>query len=176
MRTAFVWMITVSVLFSAGLLPAQDAAAGQKFAWVDLEKVFKAYKKTGPALAEVEKEIDQKEEELKKLVEEINQLEGQLSLMGEETRSQKAQELQEKKLAAARIREESEMELSRKLVVVKGKLLADILEVVEEIGKKEGYTFIFRGEVPELVLYKDPAIDITDRVIEKVNIGLIDQE
>jgi len=176
MKTAFISILIMSFLIPIGLLAAQETGGAQKIGWVDLEKVFKAYKKTEPALAEVEKEIDEKENELKELVEEINRMEGQLSLMGESARAEKSAELREKKRQANLLREQSEMELSRKLVLVKGKLLADILEVVEEIGKSEGYTYILRGEVPELVIYKDPALDITDRVIEKVNLGLASGE
>jgi outer membrane protein len=65
-----------------------------------------------------------------------------------------------------------ERRYSRELNELQKGLLGDLLEkvgkIVEEIGKKEGYTLIMaRGEGG--VMYAPTGIDITDKVIRKLN-------
>ena len=49
-----------------------------------------------------------------------------------------------------------------------GKLEKKLGEIVEEIGKKEGYMLIMERRVGG-VMYAPSAIDITDRVIRRLN-------
>lgn len=61
-------------------------------------------------------------------------------------------------------------ELEGQLKIDQGRLQAPLLaklqEIVEEIGKEQGFTLIIRREMPG-VLYTREAIDITDQVISR---------
>ena len=51
---------------------------------------------------------------------------------------------------------------------IEGPLIARLGEIIEELGKSQGFTLIIRRGAPG-VLYSREALDITDLVIEKYN-------
>ncbi|MCP4240317.1 MAG: OmpH family outer membrane protein, partial [bacterium] len=51
---------------------------------------------------------------------------------------------------------------------LEGPLLAKLGEIIESLGKQEGFTMILRRGTPG-VLYTREALDITDMVIERYN-------
>ncbi len=51
---------------------------------------------------------------------------------------------------------------------IKGPLLAKLGDIIEELGKDNGFTMILRRGAPGL-LYAREALDVTDLVIEKYN-------
>ncbi len=61
---------------------------------------------------------------------------------------------------------EGQLEVDRKRL--EGPLSAKLVQIVEEIGKGEGFTMIMRRGAPG-ILYTREALDITDLVIEKYN-------
>ncbi len=61
---------------------------------------------------------------------------------------------------------EGQLEVDRKRL--EGPLSAKLVEIVEEIGKSDGFSMIMRRGAPG-ILYTREALDITDRVIEKYN-------
>ena len=61
---------------------------------------------------------------------------------------------------------EGQLEVDRKRL--EGPLSAKLVEIVEEIGKGEGFTMIMRRGAPG-ILYTREALDITDLVIQKYN-------
>lgn len=162
---------TIALILAAFLISAGGGVMADelKFGWVDLEQVFRGYYKTEKTLDSLEEEIKQKEAEVKKLVEEIRQMEAAKELMREDERLKQEKEIVKKKLAANTLRQKAERELGQQIIIEKGKLLEEIIEKIEELARRESYTFIFRGELPEIVLYKDPSLDLTNRVLKEVN-------
>ena len=61
---------------------------------------------------------------------------------------------------------EGEMQVAQKRI--EGPLIARLGEIIEELGKSQGFTMIIRRGAPG-VLYTREALDITDVVIEKYN-------
>jgi outer membrane protein len=51
---------------------------------------------------------------------------------------------------------------------LRGPLLAKLNDIIQDVGKSEGYTMILHRGAPGL-LYAREALDVTDRVIEKYN-------
>jgi len=64
--------------------------------------------------------------------------------------------------------QEAEQELGKQSMLKQENLLKDIIAVSDELAAREGYTFIFRGEV---LLYKDPALDCSEQIITILNKG-----
>jgi outer membrane protein len=87
-------------------------------------------------------------------------------VMSKETREDKERELRIKAsdLQALQKKYRSDLQdLERKLM---GQLQKDIGDLVSEIGKKEGYHLIISNIG---VLYSQPAMDITSRLIQDLN-------
>ena len=166
-------VLTASAGMAEGGKP--EVKAELKLGWVDLEKVFRGYYKTKATLAGLEADVNKKEGDLKELMEEIKKLQADLEssreVLSEGGKEKQEKLIEEKKLKASQLKKEGELELGREIMVEKGKLLEEIIEAVEKVGKAEGYTFIFRGELPELVLYKEPVLDITEKVLAEINQG-----
>lgn len=141
-------------------------AEGMKVAWLDLDQVFRGYYKTEKVLSELEKNLEAKEEEIKKLAERIGTLEREKKLLSESGRREKEEEISEQKIALIKLQRESEIDLNQKVITEKGKLLNEILEIIEKKARADGYTFIFRGA---LMVYADPELDLTDEVLNELN-------
>ena len=61
---------------------------------------------------------------------------------------------------------EGQMKVDQKRL--EGPLVAKLGEIIQEVGKSQGFTMILRRGAPGL-LYTREALDITDTVIEKYN-------
>ena len=149
--------------------PAEESSPGRmKYGWMDLKQVMKDYYKTEEMLVQFEKEKEAKEAEVTKLVEEIENMEAGLLLLNDTARREKEEEILKKKISVNAMIKEAEQELGAESVIKQGKLLEDIIKESEILARKEGYTFIFRGEV---LIYKDPALECTDQIIAELNKG-----
>ena len=154
-------------LFVAHLAFAADVA---KIGVIDLQKILEASASGKAIQNQLKKEKDKMEADLKKKGAEIEnirkRLERESMVMGKEKREEKERE--------SRIKINDFKSLQKKYRVnlqkLEGKLMTqlkgDIDEVVGEMGKKEGYLLI----VNKLgVVYAPNSIDITDKVIGKLN-------
>jgi outer membrane protein len=139
-----------------------------KIGWVDLDKVFHGYYKTEEVLKKLEEDLKSKEGQIEKMAEEIITLKKEMELLSESGRLQKEKEIVEKRTALRDLKAEAEIDLNKKIFSEKEKLLEEIIEKIEEKGKAEGYTYIFRGE---LLLYSEGALDLTDDIIAELNKG-----
>ena len=166
--------IAILVAFSLVAAFVSDASAEEsspgrmKYGWVDLKKVMKGYYKTEEMLVQFEKEKEAKEAEVKKLVEEIENMEAGLLLLNDTARREKEEKILKKKISVNMMIQEAEQELGTQSIIKQGKLLEDIIKEAEALARKEGYTFIFRGEI---LIYKDPALECTDQIIAELNKG-----
>ena len=65
-----------------------------------------------------------------------------------------------------RVAQDSDTEVRKKDTELRDMILKEIIELVDNVGKEEGYTLIIeRGPV----LYLDSVIDITDEIIRRYN-------
>ncbi|MEA1927534.1 MAG: OmpH family outer membrane protein [Candidatus Auribacterota bacterium] len=168
-RTILILISLIFIITSATRASAEESSPERgKYGWVDLKKVMKTYYKTEEMLAQFEEEKAAKEAEVTKLVEEIEKMEGKLLLLSKTARKEKEEAILRKKMEVNAMIQEAEQELGNKSRLKQETLLKDIIAVSDELADEGGYTFIFRGEV---LLYKDPALDITDRIIAILNKG-----
>ena len=106
-----------------------------------------------------------RQEDVKVLQDKIN--EGRLSLSADRLAEMEKQ-LEAKVLDFRRFQEDMERELNRKRDEAFAKIERDVMPIVDEVGKAEGYTLIFNKFQSGLV-YADQQVDITDAVIVKYN-------
>ncbi len=146
------------------------AADVAKIGVVDLQRILETSNPGKSAQAEIKKQKDTMEKELKEKGAEIEQLRIQLEresmVMSKEKREEKEREgrikLNDFKSLQNRYRSELQ-NLEQKLV---NELRNDVYALVEEIGKKEGYLLIINNFS---VMYAPGSINITDQLIKQMN-------
>jgi outer membrane protein len=157
----------IAVLLLCNHSLAADVA---KIGVVDLQRVMETSDAGKAAQAQIKKQKEQMEADLKKKGTEIEQisqrLEREAMVMSKESREEKEREarikLNDFKTLQKKYRS-SLQELEKKLVT---ELRDDTIALVDEIGKKEGYLLIITRVG---VLYSPNSIDITDQLIKRLN-------
>jgi len=158
---------SLSVFFVCSFSMAADVA---KIGVIDLQRVIETSKQGKTAQAQIKKQKDKMEEDLKLKGAEIEQirqrLEREAMVMSKEAREEKEREarikLNDFKSLQKRYRSELQ-NLEKRLIE---QLKDDVFELVNNIGKKEGYLLII-SKIG--VLYSPSSIDITDQLIKQLN-------
>lgn len=134
-------------------LKAQLAArpgGGLRVAYINAEKVFQEYKRTGEAVERFRVETEKKKQELEGLQDQLKK--GKIS----ENDFQRE---------AARIQQE----LQRLDLELTAPIQGEMIKVIEGLAKEQGYDWVTQRK--DVVLYANPSVlvDITYRVLERLN-------
>jgi len=166
----FKWTLSivfVNCMILAGAAMAADVA---KIGVIDLQRVLETSNPGKEAQAEIKKQKEKMETDLKQKGAEIEQirqrLERESMVMNKEAREEKEREarikLNDFKTLQKKYRSELQ-DLEKKLV---NQLQSEVFSIVEELGKKEGYLLII-SKIG--VLYSPTTIEITDTLIQQLN-------
>lgn len=154
------------------LLSGNVMAADVKIGYIDLQKAINssdsgqaAKEKINKKFQEYEGEVDSRKAELQKAKEE---LEKQTLLLSDEARSAKERDYQSKVKDFQRFAKDIQDELQAIDSDLTKKILGEVVKVARDLGEKEKFTAIFEKSESSLV-YADPGIDLTDRVIKLYN-------
>jgi len=165
MRKTLFISVVISLVFAA----FNVSAAEVKIGYVDLQKAINLSAKGKSAKEQISKkvqgyegQVDQRKQELQKAKED---LEKQALLLSDEARASKERDYQQMVKDFQRFTKDIQDELQMTDADLTKMILAGVLKVAAEIGKKEHFTAIFEKNESSLV-YADPAIDLTDRVIK----------
>ncbi len=110
----------------------------------------------------LQQKLDKEKEELMRLEEEFRKQSMMLSLDAKET---KKKELEKKKRYYKYLYEEYSHQMKDAELEARRTIGKEIEKIVEEIGKKQGFTIILERKTMGLVYYRDE-IDITDQVVK----------
>lgn len=168
------------------------SAADLKFGVVDMSKAFSEFHKTKKAADDFKGNVDKAQKEMndrwavyKNLMTDMQKLKKEASdpIMTPDARAKKAAEFEQKgqelRSLEQNIGEQQNRrstQLKQEDVQIRRGLYDEILVVVREKAKTEGYDFIFDksgmslSTVPVLIYYKD-AVDITDQIVVELNKG-----
>jgi len=168
LKIAFVGMFFSICFFAASSYGADVAKIGV----VDFQKVIEKSDAGKIAKAEINKQGKELEDNLKKKGKEIeairNKLEREALVMSKEMREEKEREIRISTNDFKTLQNKYTADLRQ----LEGKLVRDIhkevLEIVEEMGKKEGFLVIFEKNEAG-VMYSPDSIDLTDRLIQSYN-------
>ncbi len=163
------WMAITLILFGVQTSLGADVA---KIGVIDFQKILEKSSPGKAAQAEIKKKGQKMEKELKKkgasIEENKKKLERERLVMSREMREEKEREirinindlktLQKKYMADFKIYE-------NQLV---NEIQKEVLEIVEDIGKRSGYLLILERREGGALYYPN-SIDITDRVIKEYN-------
>ena len=162
----------VTALLFIGLLVASTVfAADTKIGYIDMQRAIstseagkEAKEQMAARLKKAQDEINHKQEELKRLKEE---LEKQGMLLSESARNAKEKDYQQKLKEFQRFIKDAEDELKAKDEEFIRRSLESMEKVIQELGKKNGYTFIFVKN--ESMLFADEKADLTDALLKMLN-------
>jgi len=163
--------IFVSLLLLVSIYVVPAFAADTKLGTVDMQKVLmlsdagkEAKEQLALRAAKYEAEKNLKEEDLKKLK---GELEKQSVLLSESARGAKEKDYQQKLKEYQRFLKDAQDDLQAKNDEYTNKIVDEIVKVVQEYGKKNGFTFIYVKN--ESMLFMDDKIDLTDELLKQFN-------
>lgn len=155
------------VIFGLTILSARSEAA-EKFAYVELRKLFNEYSKT----KDYDKELGDKENaytaEREKKVNEIKQFQDKMNLLSDKEKEAKTKELEAKIKTLQDFDREKQTDLRKESDEKRAEIMKDIDTTIKQFAEKEGYALVF-NEVG--VAYNVKSYDITAKIIDVLNKG-----
>ncbi|OGP86954.1 MAG: hypothetical protein A2Y95_04110 [Deltaproteobacteria bacterium RBG_13_65_10] len=159
-----------SALLAVSITTAPAFAADLRVAYVDMEKAFSTSDagKTAKAkftrkLDDLTRRIEARETELKQLQ---DSLEKAAATLSDEARKDREIGYQSKYRDYQRLVKDSQDDLRREDAELTNRILKNLLEVVEQVGRSGNYTLVLEKKS---VLYAAQQIDITDQVVAAMN-------
>lgn len=151
---------------------ALQAFAQSKIAYVDLQRALLEVEDGKKAKAQLKKEFDQKQKELDKKQADVKKMKDDLEagamMMTDETRQQKAMELQKQMYELQQLYLTLQGDLSQKEAEATKKIFDRMGKIIEQIGKEKKYELILE-RTESSVLWALPEMDITSELIKRYN-------
>lgn len=168
MKMRTIWLTVTLCLFGlGGIVYAADV---QKIAIIDLQKIIEEssagkrssieMKSQGKKMEQILKEKGSEIEELKKT------LDQKATVMSKEAREAKEQDFRDKVNDFKSLQMRYQDVLRELNLNLSKQIREDVFEIVENIGKRDGYTLIIDRRIGGIV-YAPNAIDITDKVVKE---------
>ncbi len=167
-------MITGILVIALAVAMSGTAAATEKIGFINMRTIIQESEAGKKNFADFKKmfekkkaEISKKEEELKKLRDELDK---QKSVLTAEAFQEKETNFQVKLRDYQRLVKDTNDELAAKEQTLTAKLIPEIVQVVDTVGKREGYTAIIDLNNP-VIIYHDKQDELTRKIIDEVNKG-----
>jgi outer membrane protein len=161
-------VIIALALFASG----QALAAEQKIGYADLQRALNECEAGMKAKDDLKNEAEKLESELNKEQESLKKLKNELDTKGavwnKDTRDSKEKEFRARSAEFQKRFMEYGEELNQRKQETEAKIIDELRDIVEEIAKKNGLTFVFERSVGGL-LYAPKDLDVTDEVIRMHN-------
>lgn len=161
-------LVLAAVVLTAVLAPVAAQAADKDFGVVDTQRILTEYEAARDAQEQVEKfvrdldkEIEEKARALSRLNEEF---ESQKMLLAEEAYAAKTRELEQQKAEYLRFREQADQRVQQAFMEQIGPINDQVMTIAERIAKEEGFGIIIDASAFN-ILYLDPAVDLTDKIL-----------
>jgi outer membrane protein len=158
------------LFFAFHMVPSSLWAAELKIGYIDLQRIVyesdagkKAKSELDALIKSKQAVVDEKRQTLEKLK---SDLEKQASALSPEARKSKQDDYDKMEREYLRLAQDAETELRKKDSELKEMILKDVLELMDKVGKEEGYALIIDKGI---AVYLDKSLDITDSVIKKYN-------
>ena len=146
-------------------------AADLKLGYIDMQRALnaseagkEAKEQLATRVKKYQEEINTKQENIKKLKDE---LEKQGMLLSESARAAKEKDYQQRLKEFQRFTKDAQDELQGKDEEFTRKILEGMEKIIQEFGRKNGYTFIFVKN--EGMLFVDDKADVTEEVLKLLN-------
>jgi outer membrane protein len=164
-------MFFPSLLLLLSLMALPTFAADAKLGTVDMQKILllsdagkDAKEQLSLRAAKYEADKNIKEDELKRLK---GELEKQSVLLSENARGAKEKDYQQKLKEYQRFLKDAQEDLQAKNDEFTNKIVDEIVKLVQEYGKKSGFTLIFVKN--ESMIFMDDKVDLTEELLKQFN-------
>lgn len=153
-------------LFLCVLFLTGGVFAAEKFAYVDLSRLFSEYGKT----KEYDKTLSDKQNayrgEIDKKTNEVKQFQEKINLLSDKEKESKRAEFETKVKGLQDFERQKLTDLRKEQDERMKEVFKDIEEAVKQYAEKEGYTLVFNDRV---FVYQTKNMDITDKVMVILN-------
>lgn len=143
----------------------------QRIGFVDMDVVLQESRAVRERIDHVESDLDARRREIERKTAEYRRLaeglERQGSILTDEEKMNRRHRMQQLSSEIEDLRYEANKTLRASERGVIGPVLDAVMATVEEVGKREGYDLIVRGEA---VLYGHEMADLTQRVIDELDL------
>jgi outer membrane protein len=167
-RIGLIFTLSLVLLFPKLALGADTV----KIAYVDLQNALntsdagkEAKRIFSEKVKKVQKSLEAKQAELKKLKESI---EKQGLILSEKARTEKEKGYQKELRDFERLYKDSQDEFNREEIEISQKIIDELRKIVKKIGGEGEYTMILE-KTRSGILYAPDAVDLTDKVIKAYN-------
>ena len=141
-------------------------AEGEKYAYVDVAKVFDEYQKTKDNDQVLQASGKKKETERDSLVLEIRQMKDEMVLLADDAKLKKQEVLNQKIKTLQDFDMQAKQELGEQRNKVVRDIFKDIDDAVQRFGERKGIDFILNERA---LLYRNSKYDVTAEVIQEIN-------
>ena len=150
------------------VLASTPAFAQPKVAVIDIQEVLRSSLSGKEALQRLEDAANKKQEYLKQRQTELEDLQKQYNTapLSGPKRDELETKIQKLIKEINRFKEDARLELQKAEEAELKKLEEEVLPLINQIGKAEGYQMIY-GKFQSGLIYLDPALDITSSIIAK---------
>ncbi len=159
-------------LLAALTLASQAGAQDTKLAVVDLDQAINATEQGKAAREELSRKKRSAEDQIKPMIDRGQALQKELEdkrfVLSEEALYEKQLDLLELQNQVKTKKQELEGQLKVDYERLVGPLRNKLSNIVEQIGKEQGFTMVIERNTPGL-LYSRETLDITDLVIQRFN-------
>ena len=154
------------ILFTA------QAVAEVKLGFIDMQKAIQETKEGKAAKKQLEGDFNKKKAELEKkegeLKKKFEDFEKKALALSNEVKAKQQQELQIEMQKHQQLVAKSQMDIQKKERDLTEPIVKKVQGIIAKIAKAENYTVILEKS-EQLVLFAQPNIDLTDRVVKEAN-------
>ena len=166
----------IGVVLIAGFCLVGAAVPGygqnEKFAYVDIAKVFDNYEKTKDQDRTLQEAGRKKEEERDALVHQIRQLKDEMVLLNDEAKEKKQGELETKVRGLQDYDQQAKQALGEQRREIVREIFKDIDDTVQRYGERKGLDFIFNEKS---LIYHTAHYDATEEILKDLNKSYVKQ-
>lgn len=166
MKLKIIALLILSICLSS--IAYADSAV--KIAYIDIQKALEMTKAGQKVQKEFKTEVDNEQKSIDKKKTEYESLkeslEKQKGTLNESAMREKEESLMNLEKELKRNFQDSQEKLRKKNATLVGELVKKMRELLETIGKEEGYTMILEKNGQGLV-YASPSLDITESVVKR---------
>lgn len=163
-------MRKIIIALIAILMLAAPALAETKVAYVDLQKALNLSKAGAQAKSDISTLVKKYENEFKTkqegLLTKKDELEKQATLLSDSAKADKEREYQKEVRDLQRFQKDVKDELQLKDGEYTKRILNELFEILQQIGKDGSYTMILEKN-EGAVIYAAESVDLTDELIKK---------
>ena len=166
--------LLLAFLILSALVPGLAGAADKLFGVVNTQRILQEYEAAKDAQEQVEKfvrDLDKEMEEKARALSRLNEeFESQKMLLAEQAYAAKVKELEQQKEDYLRFREQADQRVQQAYMEAMDPINRQVMTIAERLAKEEGFGIIIDASAFN-ILYLDPAVDLTDKVLSALARG-----